>query len=355
MKRVDFIECLCAHRGYHNPAFESDPKRFLENTLPAFERGWEFSELAECDVQMTVDGKIIVAHDRTLWRVAAVSDKVDSAEGRGRSASPGGDLGELGHILELEGRLLTEESLAEKLRDPLYGRLWESSMVSEEEPSGLEEVFLARLPLRLLTLHQIRRVRLKRGATVPLLEDLLELLEHPRFASKELVIEMKQEAMNLVEPLVELLDEKRCWKRVYVMSFDSAMMSSLRQIEEASRARRPVGAVLRSFWLVCTSVYANPDPNPMSLLTTGDEAGELMEALRKIGVGGVYLEYRAGVVTSSLVERLCGAGYSVGIWSGRPEYEIPSVVRAMVEAGVSIFNTDEPDELAGQLRAGGEH
>ena len=93
----------------------------------------------------------------------------------------------------------------------------------------------------------------------------------------------------------------------------------------------------------------------MSLLTTGDEAGELMEALRGMGVGGVYLEYRSGVVTSSLVARLCGSGFSVGIWSGRPEYEIPSVVRTMVEAGVSIFNTDEPGDLAEQLREGGEH
>ena len=123
--------------------------------------------------------------------------------------------------------------------------------------------------------------------------------------------------------------------------------------EGESGARRAQDAVLRSFWLVCTYPCDDLDEERASLLTSSDQVEELLGSLGRLGVGGVYLQYRPEVVTPALVRRLCEAGYGVGIWSGRPEHETPETVRAMVGAGVSLFNTDEPERLPELLRGSG--
>lgn len=353
MDNDELVGRLCAHRGYHNPLDDNDPNRFLENTRLAYVRGFELLDRAECDVQLSADGEVFLLHDSCLARVAAVTDLVVPGEEGESALRMGCEVEALRRVLALGEGGFGALELEEALKDPLYGALWERSLAGPGAAEGLEALFLSLVPVQLLTGAQLGRVPLKGGAEISSLEEVLGLLERSEFATKELVIEMKPGNADLVAPLVDLLDSKSCWDRVYLMSFDSALMKDFHKYWRESGARRAQDAVLRSFWLVCTYPCDDLDEEPASLLTSSDQVEELLGSLGRLGVGGVYLQYRSEVVTPALVRRLCEAGYGVGIWSGRPEHETPETVRAMVGAGVSLFNTDEPERLPELLRGSG--
>jgi len=61
---------LAAHRG--------DKKRYPENTLPAFEAALRFGvDMIETDVHMTLDGELIIIHDRNLKRTTGYDGFTD--------------------------------------------------------------------------------------------------------------------------------------------------------------------------------------------------------------------------------------------------------------------------------------
>ena len=64
------LSSIVSHRGFHN-VFDRTDIRPLENTLPAFEQAWTSGiSLCECDVALTKDGKIVLAHDENFARLA---------------------------------------------------------------------------------------------------------------------------------------------------------------------------------------------------------------------------------------------------------------------------------------------
>lgn len=66
----DYIKHAVAHRGFHNPKGRSD-LRPLENSLAAFEAAWTNGiHLCECDVAVTKDEKLVLAHDSDFSRLS---------------------------------------------------------------------------------------------------------------------------------------------------------------------------------------------------------------------------------------------------------------------------------------------
>jgi glycerophosphoryl diester phosphodiesterase len=66
----DDIKHAVAHRGFHNPKGRSD-LRPLENSLAAFEAAWTNGvHLCECDVALTKDEKLVLAHDSDFSRLS---------------------------------------------------------------------------------------------------------------------------------------------------------------------------------------------------------------------------------------------------------------------------------------------
>ena len=66
----DDIQHAVAHRGFHNPKGRSD-LRPLENSLAAFEAAWTNGvHLCECDVALTKDEKLVLAHDMDFSRLS---------------------------------------------------------------------------------------------------------------------------------------------------------------------------------------------------------------------------------------------------------------------------------------------
>lgn len=65
---------IVAHRGFHNPLDRSD-KRPLENSLAAYEAAWTNGiHLCECDIALTKDEKLVLAHDDDFSRLALNTD-----------------------------------------------------------------------------------------------------------------------------------------------------------------------------------------------------------------------------------------------------------------------------------------
>jgi glycerophosphoryl diester phosphodiesterase len=64
-----YIPHLVAHRGFHSPLDRSDV-RPLENSLTAYEAAWTNGlHLCECDIALTKDERIILAHDENFARL----------------------------------------------------------------------------------------------------------------------------------------------------------------------------------------------------------------------------------------------------------------------------------------------
>jgi glycerophosphoryl diester phosphodiesterase len=64
------LKHIVAHRGFHTPQGRSD-YRPLENSLSAYETAWSAGiHLCECDVALTKDEKLVLAHDEDFNRLA---------------------------------------------------------------------------------------------------------------------------------------------------------------------------------------------------------------------------------------------------------------------------------------------
>lgn len=69
----DLLPKLVSHRGFHNIKDRND-KRPVENSLSAYEMAWSCGiELCECDIALTKDEKIILAHDEDFGRLSLES------------------------------------------------------------------------------------------------------------------------------------------------------------------------------------------------------------------------------------------------------------------------------------------
>jgi glycerophosphoryl diester phosphodiesterase len=68
--RYDLLPKLVAHRGFHHTKDRYD-KRPVENSLSAYEIAWTSGiELCECDIALTKDEKLVLAHDENFERLS---------------------------------------------------------------------------------------------------------------------------------------------------------------------------------------------------------------------------------------------------------------------------------------------
>jgi len=71
---------VCNKSGYHN-IYDRNDRRPLENSLEAFELAWSSGiHLCECDISITKDQKLILAHDENFLRLALDRSSVLAVE-----------------------------------------------------------------------------------------------------------------------------------------------------------------------------------------------------------------------------------------------------------------------------------
>lgn len=69
---------LVSHRGFHNIKDRND-KRPVENSLSAYEMAWTCGiELCECDIALTKDEKLVLAHDEDFARLSLDANAANS-------------------------------------------------------------------------------------------------------------------------------------------------------------------------------------------------------------------------------------------------------------------------------------
>lgn len=74
----DLLPRLVSHRGFHNIKDRND-KRPVENSLSAYEMAWTCGiELCECDIALTKDEKLILAHDECFGRLTLDTHALNS-------------------------------------------------------------------------------------------------------------------------------------------------------------------------------------------------------------------------------------------------------------------------------------
>eukprot|EP00536_Pseudo-nitzschia_multiseries_P007554 jgi/Psemu1/319150/estExt_fgenesh1_pm.C_1790001 len=75
---LDLLPKLVAHRGFHHIKDRND-KRPVENSLSAYEMAWTCGiELCECDIALTKDEKLVLAHDENFERLSLDARDVNS-------------------------------------------------------------------------------------------------------------------------------------------------------------------------------------------------------------------------------------------------------------------------------------
>ena len=74
----ELLPRLVSHRGFHNTKDRND-KRPVENSLDAYETAWSCGiELCECDIALTKDEKLVLAHDEDFARLSLDSESANS-------------------------------------------------------------------------------------------------------------------------------------------------------------------------------------------------------------------------------------------------------------------------------------
>lgn len=140
--QVDLLPHLVAHRGFHHIQDRND-KRPLENSLSAYEVAWTSGiHLCECDIAMTKDEKLVLAHDENFLRLALDSNDVNSHK----------------HVSDLTFRELISIPLKSGVRPPLLIDVLRSACAISEKSQLVIEIkpgneAAASALARLLTRH----------------------------------------------------------------------------------------------------------------------------------------------------------------------------------------------------------
>lgn len=296
---------IVAHRGFHCPR-DNSGKRPLENSLSAFESAWSAGiHLCECDVALTKDEKLVLAHDEDFSRLALDPSKLCSKK--------------------------------------KVGDLTMKEVISLAFKSG------TRPPLLIDVLRSAQAI----GGFARL---VIEIKPGNQEACEALVRLFRQHP-DLIE---------RC---AVIMSFDAYTMHTLRSNLSSLKAavskpilhRSASPDNIRSFedddsWM--SSQLKLPD---ILLITVAQEPEQHYELCCGVSdfkpvhswlsrednpsLDGVYLQYQPEMLQPDGIAalRALSSQYRVGVWAffGDPD-DIVTATRLVRECGVSFVNTDLP-------------
>lgn len=302
------LRSVVLHRGLHWPD-DGVGDRPLENTRAAYERAWavQGAHLAECDVTLTRDGEVVLAHDDDLRRVAR-----------------------------------------------------------EEGAAALTSV--VGTPVSRLTKREVRSVALKDGSVVPTLEEVLTAASVIG-GDARLVVEIKGKDEACAGAVAALMaKEPELARRVaVVMCFYPESVRAFRKAfprpsSAASKdAPRSSDGADGPLVMLLTVAKARQKSDAWSgpfvdLKDTSAVEAELKASEPGAGdeLDGLYVEYEPGLVESDAFAAMC-ARIPVGVW-GRAGLDPDSMEEAqkLVARGVRFVNTDLPVDYFGSVEEGAE-
>jgi len=358
---------LVVHRGFHH-VDDTYSNRPLENTLASFEQVWTANlNLCECDIALTRDGKIVMAHDETFERLALIEDGALNYKNVG----------------ELTLRELLSLNLKSGNRPPLLVDVLRSAvtigpqckLVIEIKPGNKEIA----LPLcRMFDKHQvllnqievimsfdaiaIQRVKSElqnmfttasssthanttttlttgmrnNGGSIREMKDYLN--SRNSLMALDILDESKPSDPNLLlKDNKNIVDEKPIiQQKKFAESVSYALSDLVNSYDNSTNQTQ-----LPLFMLVTQFT-----PSEDKCMVSVDNLSSIVPLIQKIGVDGVYLEYEPNMLTqdgrSAMIE--LSDQYKVGVWMKAPrDPDVIDICRRLVhECGVSFVNTDLP-------------
>lgn len=307
---------LVAHRGFHNVDDKFD-NRPLENTLNSFEQVWTSGlSLCECDVALTRDEKVVMAHDECFKRLAL-------CESCDISSKHVGDL-TLSEIFALNLKSGNRPPLLIDCLRSAAAIGKHSKLIIEIKPGNSEMVTpLARLFQRHcdLTPH----------VDVIMSFDLF-------------IIDSVSSELSASLPLSS---SSRCSTRSSMKGFHSQARLGSRDSVSYSRS---CNSILESFrlpyFLLITQKEPGKSPGSTFCVVSVKDFSPIDGWLLSSNIDGVYLEYEPGMLEpeGKRAMQVLAEKCVVGVWLlGNRDPDTLSVSRRLVEeCGVSYFNTDFP-------------
>ncbi|KAL3808367.1 hypothetical protein ACHAXA_005338 [Cyclostephanos tholiformis] len=311
------IPRLVAHRGFHCPR-DNSGKRPLENSLSAYESAWSAGiHLCECDVALTKDEKLVLAHDEDFSRLALDPSTASSRK-------------KVGDLTMKEIISLTFKSGS---RPPLLLDVLRSAQAI----GGF-----ARLV-----------IEIKPGNQVACAALINLFRQHPDLIERCAVI-MSFDAYTM-HKLKCGLNELDAWLDTHYGSRSDSPDSVLSFEDEHGRFVS-FGPKLPNI-LLLTVLRESTRKQHHQLPVSVSDLSPVHSWLRpedKPSLDGVYLQYQPEMLQREGIAAMQALSkeYLVGVWArhGDPD-DIVTASRLMKECGVSFVNTDLPRTFAGKQLA----
>jgi glycerophosphoryl diester phosphodiesterase len=371
---------LVAHRGFHHIEDRND-KRPLENSLSAYEIAWTSGiHLCECDIAITKDEKLVLAHDENFLRLALDSNDPNSKK----------------HVSDLTFRELISMPLKSGVRPPLLIDVLRSACAISEQASPSQLVIeikpgnesaasaLARLLIRhhdlrqavamimsfdAVTMHRLRAEL----SVVDAAENIMPAVTsfsgggiHHRvnsfdhFGTLPTNIFGSHRRLNSMENLNQT-------SAIGLSLSQTHLTPSQNQLVEGSTTAAPVmgtpiaeqeqvlldGPAKRnsSFPKLMLLTVAGPPKRPCEQRVSVDDLSPVRGWLEADsgGLDGVYLQFEKKMMTEEGVASLRALSkiYNVGVWSfsGRDQDDYETFEWLVQKGNCTFVNTDLPNDF----------
>jgi glycerophosphoryl diester phosphodiesterase len=366
--REDLLPHLVAHRGFHNIKDRND-KRPIENSLSAYEIAWTSGiHLCECDIALTKDERLVLAHDDNFERL--VLDATDENSKK--------------RVRDLTFKELISMPLLSGVRPPLLIDVLrsasdiseDSKLVIEIKPGNDMSAFaLARLLSRhpeLLasvavimsfdasTMHRFRaELHLRVGTPAPLLvrhNSMMAPAHHRRVTSYDhfgsMGVTLGGSQSRLHSPSMDFgnlgvglsISQNNLNGHLW-NNFDAPLLSPT----NTATANNP------HFPKLMLLAVAHPPKIPCELEVHANELHRVDSWLttNEGSLDGVYLQFEESMLTSEGAAFLkeLSQRYLVGVWgySGRDPDDFKTFEWLVKEANCSFVNTDLPKQFRKEL------
>ena len=324
---------VVAHRGFHNPHGLVDV-RPVENSLQAYEAAWSSGiHLCECDVALTKDEKLVLAHDEDFSRLALIP---------GLSTSKT-------KVKDLTLRQIMSMQLRSGIRPPLLVDVLHSAMnigphaklIIEIKPGNSEAgSALARMFTQYPELMQNVAVIMSFDAFIvhSLRRDLVERFGPSSTppndpSTSEMAYSLRGYGVH------SMVGSRKEPTRTSLSTMNDAAATFDHASANDSGVRLPK---------VMLVTVAEPPQQQCELWADVDDLSQVEEWLKHEddALDGVYLQFQPKMLQpegAALLKEF-SQKYAVGVWGllGRDPDDYPTLQTLVRNCGVSYYNTDLP-------------
>jgi glycerophosphoryl diester phosphodiesterase len=350
----DLLPRLVAHRGFHHIKDRND-KRPLENSLSAYEMAWTSGiHLCECDIAMTKDERLVLAHDDNFMRLALDSNSLNSKK----------------KISDLTLRELIAMPLISGVRPPLLIDVLRSACAISEHSRLVIEIkpgnqaaasALARLLLRHPNLRKaVAMIMSFDAVTMHRLRAALNIVDAASEAAlapsaSQVGMHHRINSFDHFGTMHGMLGSHH--RKLNSMDQMSSIGLSLSEtnLDSGVLQQAPVARKFGTMPKLMLLTVADPPKRPCELRVGVDDFSHVDNWLnaRDGSLDGVYLQFEQKMMTPEGVASLrrLSERYFVGIWthSGKDPDDFHTFQWLVKEGNCTFVNSDLPNHFRKEI------